>query len=134
MKKIVKISITVFSTVLVFGLLSFNGFQKPWAAPAADNSKANPVKSSAASIEDGKVLYVKNCQSCHGKTGLGDGPKAKLLETPAGDFSGKAFQSQTDGSLFFKTVKGREEMPGYKGKMSDDEIWKTVVYMRTFKK
>jgi len=135
MKKIIKISVTTFSVVLIFGLFSFVSFQsKPWAAPAGDNAKVNPVKSTPASIEEGKTLYVKNCQSCHGKAGLGDGPKAKLLESSAGDFSGKAFQSQTDGSLFFKTEKGRGDMPSYKGKVEDNDIWKIVVYMRTFKK
>lgn len=127
--------VTLMGTTIVFGLMSFAGFQsKPWAVPAEYKTKANPVKSSAATIGEGKELWGKSCASCHGKTGLGDGPKAKLLETPAGDFSSKAFQAQTDGELFYKTWKGRGEMPGFKGKVSDDEIWKMVVFMRTMKK
>jgi mono/diheme cytochrome c family protein len=135
MKKIVKVSLTTVSAVLIFGLFSFVSFQaKPWPVPAGDNTKVSPVKSSPATIEEGKTLYVKNCQSCHGKSGLGDGPKAKLLESSAGDFSAKAFQSQTDGSIFFKTEKGRGDMPAYKGKIEETDIWKIIVFMRTFKK
>ena len=135
MKKIVKISLTTASIALLLGLFSFVSFQsKPWPVPAGDNTKVSPVKSSPAVIEEGKTLYVKNCQACHGKTGLGDGPKAKLLESSAGDFSGKEYQSQADGSLFFKTEKGRGDMPSYKGKIEDNDIWKIVLYTRTFKK
>lgn len=135
MKKITKIVASIISVVFLLGLFSFISIQqKPWAAPAGDVAKVNPVKSNDASINEGKDLYVKNCQSCHGKTGLGDGPKSKLLETSAGDFSGKAFQSQSDGSMFFKTEKGRGDMPAYKGKIADNDIWKIVNFMRTLKK
>jgi mono/diheme cytochrome c family protein len=60
--------------------------------------------------------------------------KARSLKDFPGDFSKAAFQSQSDGDLFYKTKFGRAEMPKYDGKLTDDDIWNTVVYMRTFKK
>lgn len=131
------ISFTVLSLLTAFFLVSFAMQQnqpKPWPVPAESKNKANPVKATTESISDGKALYIKHCQSCHGKTGLGDGPKAKLLETFSGDFSGSSFQSQTDGEHFYKTKEGRGDMPAYKGKLTDEEIWTVVNYMRTFKK
>lgn len=107
---------------------------KPWPVPAEYKSKANPVAKSDASNAAGKTLYTKFCASCHGKTGLGDGVKARALETFPGDFSGAAYQNQTDGEHFYKTKFGRDEMPKYEGKVSDDDIWNMVNYMRTFKK
>jgi len=107
---------------------------KPWSVPAEHKSKKNPVKADAESIELGKELYNKNCASCHGKKGLGDGPKAKLIETFSGDFSSDAYQKQTDGEHFYKTKVGRGDMPGYDKKISDEDIWNMVNYMRTFKK
>ena len=107
---------------------------KPWPAPAEFKTKANPVKSSAASVADGKEAYDKMCASCHGKKGLGDGPKGKLLDTSSGDFSSAAFQGMSDGELFWKTKTGRGDMPSYKAKLTDEEIWATVNYMRTLKK
>ena len=68
------------------------------------------------------------------KSGLGDGPKARMLDTFAGDFSGAFFQNQTDGEHFYKTKEGRDEMPGYDKKLTDEDIWNIVNYMRTFKK
>jgi mono/diheme cytochrome c family protein len=107
---------------------------KPWVVPANNKSMKNPVAKGDASNKAGKTIYDKNCASCHGKAGLGDGVKARALKTFPGDFSKAEFQDQTDGDHFFKTKTGRGEMPKYEGKLSDDDIWNTVNYMRTFKK
>lgn len=107
---------------------------KPWPVPDEYKNMKNPVASTDASIKAGQTLYIKYCASCHGKTGLGDGVKARSLKTFAGDFSGAEYQNQTDGEHFYKTKFGRGEMPKYEGKVSDEDIWNMVNYMRTFKK
>ena len=106
---------------------------KPWTVPANFKSMANPVAKGEASNKAGKTLYDKNCASCHGKAGLGDGVKARALKTFPGDFSKADFQNQTDGDHFYKTKTGRSEMPKYEGKIADNDIWNMVNYMRTFK-
>ena len=106
---------------------------KPWVVPANFKSMANPVAKGDASNKAGKTLYDKNCASCHGKAGLGDGVKARALKTFPGDFSLAEYQDQTDGDHFYKTKTGRGEMPKYEGKLSDTDIWNMVNYMRTFK-
>jgi len=46
-----------------------------------------------------------------------------------------SFQSQSDGSLFYKTSEGRDDMPSFKKKIPDqDDIWNLVNYVRTLKK
>ncbi len=107
---------------------------KPWDVPANFKSMKNPVAKGDVSNKAGKTLYDKNCASCHGKAGLGDGVKARALKTFPGDFSKAEYQNQTDGDHFYKTKTGRGEMPKYEGKLSDDDIWNTVNFMRTFKK
>ena len=107
---------------------------KPWVVPANFKSMNNPVAKSDASTKAGLALYTKNCASCHGKAGLGDGVKARALKEFPGDFSKADYQGQSDGDHFYKTKFGRGEMPKYEGKLSDDDIWNTVNYMRTFKK
>ena len=108
--------------------------KKPWNAPAAAASKANPQKG-GESISNGKALYAKHCQSCHGKTGLGDGTKASELKTEPGDFSKAAFQSQSDGSIFYKISEGRDDMPSFKKKLPEaNDIWDVVNFVRTLKK
>jgi mono/diheme cytochrome c family protein len=121
--------------VLAVALMSlYSSRQTPWVIDAKYKAMKNPVKADAASIAAGKDLYNKNCASCHGKTGLGDGVKARTLETFPGDFSKPAYQTQTDGELFGKTKVGRDEMPKYDGKIPDEDIWHMVNYSRTFKK
>jgi mono/diheme cytochrome c family protein len=107
---------------------------KPWVVPANFKSMKNPVAVSETSTTAGQTLYMKTCAACHGKTGLGDGPKAKSLKTVPTDFTKAVSQNQTDGEHFYKTKTGRGDMPKYEGKLSDDDIWNIVNYVRTFKK
>lgn len=107
---------------------------KPWAVPDNFKSMKNPVAKGDSSNKAGLALYTKNCASCHGKTGLGDGVKARALKDFPGDFSKDEYQNQTDGEQYFKTKTGKGEMPKYEGKLSDDDIWNIVNCMRTFKK
>ena len=129
--------IVIAAGILTISLVAFTNKtsdQKPWPVPDAAKNKANPVKSDAASIADGKALYNQHCKSCHGTKGKGDGPKAAQLDTESGDFSLPAFQSQTDGALFYKTSEGRKDMPSYKKKIPEgNDIWAVVNYLRTFK-
>ena len=129
------------TTALIFaGVLTFtviNGFQpkKPWVVPDKYVKMKNPEAASAESLKTGKDLWTRNCQSCHGKTGQGDGTKAAQLKTEPGNFSAAEEQSQTDGSLFYKISEGRGDMPAFKKKIPEQEdLWSMVNYIRTFKK
>lgn len=124
--------------VAVIGLgFTFKGndLQKPWVVPDVAKNKKNPVPSDAQTIATGKALWNIHCKSCHGTKGLGDGTKAAQLKTEPGDFSKAVFQSQTDGALYYKTSEGRDDMPAFKKKISDeDDRWALVNFMRTLKK
>lgn len=122
--------------VLFVTMASFTLFQaKPWNVPADKAKMANPVKTSPASIAEGKTLWNTHCASCHGKTGLGDGSKAETLKTTPADFTKAAFQGQTDGALYYKTAEGKDDMPSFKKKIPDQEdIWNLVNFMRSLKK
>lgn len=131
-----KTTIYLVATLIVSSLLfSFTGYQKkPWDAPDKYVKMTNPIKPDAESIKAGKALWTKHCQSCHGKTGLGDGTKAAQLDTEVGDLTATDAQKQSDGSLFYKISEGRDEMPTFKKKIPDeDEIWQVVNYVRSLK-
>src|SRR5664280_1953448 len=124
--------------VIIAGLtllsLTVNAQPKPWTVPAEYKTMKNPVAKGDASNKAGMALYTKNCASCHGKAGLGDGVKARMLKDFPGDFSAAGYQNQTDGDQFYKTKSGKGEMPKYERKLADDDIWNIVNYMRIFKK
>lgn len=135
MKKILFIlTIVMGLTSISFTVLN-NQQPKPWKVPDNFKNMKNPIASDATSIADGKALYTTHCKSCHGAKGLGDGPKAAQLKTESGDFSKVDFQAQSDGTIFYKTSEGRDDMPNFKKKMPEaDERWSIVNYIRTFKK
>jgi mono/diheme cytochrome c family protein len=126
------ISLLVVAMAALISLSFVNGDQdtKPWPVPDMYKAMKNPVKFDQSAAA---ALWSKHCKSCHGKEGLGDGPKAAQLDTPSGDFTLPGFQKQSDGALFYKTLEGRDDMPSYKKKIPDEnEIWQLVHYMRTF--
>jgi len=118
--------------VISFALVSFTKLaQEEWKVPAKYEKMTNPEEASKENISLGKNLYSKHCKSCHGKEGLGDGPKADEVDGNLGDFSSEEFQSQSDGALFYKSYIGRKDMPNFEKKMSEEDMWLTVHYMRT---
>jgi mono/diheme cytochrome c family protein len=128
--------ILLLACIIVLGSAFRAGMQKePWPVPDKFTKMANPVAKDATSISDGKALWTQHCQSCHGKSGKGDGPKSAELKTEPGDFTNAETQKQPDGSLFFKISEGRKDMPSFKKKIPDgDDIWSLVNFMRGLKK
>ena len=130
--QLIHITGCIFITMLLSSTVLM-GQGEPWVAPGSTKNVKNPTSKDKESMMIGKSLYDKHCRSCHGKSGLGDGPKAAELDTPSGDFSLPEFQAQTDGELFWKTTEGREDMPTFEKKIpSDEDRWLIVNYMRTF--
>lgn len=125
--------LAIIGSVAFLYSFTYRSVGDPWVVPDKYLKMKNPVKADAVSIKAGKLLYEKHCQSCHGKTGKGDGTKAATLDTEPGDFTSKAFKTQVDGALFYKSQTGREDMPSFKNKIPDEEdLWHVVNYMRTF--
>lgn len=121
-----------FIILFFFGMSFTTNIQDPWEVPEKYKNMENPISADKESLSIGKALYMKHCKSCHGKEGLGDGPKAEQLDTPSGDFSTEDFHAQSDGTLFYKTHEGRDDMPTFKKKIPDSEdIWHIVNYIRT---
>ncbi len=133
MRNRILLSLAVLAIAIVG--MAFQTDSKPWAVPDKNAKMANPIKSSPESMSKGKTLYIKNCQDCHGKKGLGDGTKVPDLKSTPPDFTKAAFQSQSDGAVFYKLSEGRNDMPRGKKDLPDDEDrWNLVNYLRSFKK
>ncbi len=107
---------------------------KPWPCPDKNAKMTSPIKADANTLTTGKELWSLHCKSCHGKMGKGDGTKAESIEITCGDFTSESFQKKSDGEIFWKTTEGRKPMPSFKQKLSENESWSVVLYMRTFAK
>ncbi len=102
----------------------------PPTAEAAGPAAANPVTADAHSVATGRALYAKNCQSCHGPRGTGDGPAVGRLNVEVPDLTSHDVQSETDGELFTIITKGSKPMPAYRRLLNEEQRWHVVNYLR----
>lgn len=114
--------------------------QNTWELPEDADKTKNPVASSPESIEKGKALYLErtkgNCIFCHGETGAGNEANfARLRRKPADLTNKERMAKMTDGELFWKISKGITGiMPPGEKRMSEEERWHVVNYIRTLGK
>ncbi|HWX56543.1 MAG TPA: cytochrome c [Verrucomicrobiae bacterium] len=76
-------------------------------------------------------LYKSKCQVCHGADGRADTPAGKKLGSK--DFHSPEVAKASDQELFEITKKGKEKMPGYDKKLTDDQIKDLIKYIRALK-
>lgn len=103
--------------------------------PTAYRGARSTVRGTAQVIEEGKSLYANNCASCHGAQGLGDGDAGRsLVPSPALIQSLVQMPMAEDEYLLWTIFEGGQrfgtEMPAFEGKLSEDDVWKIVAYMR----
>jgi mono/diheme cytochrome c family protein len=89
-------------------------------------------------VKAGKTKYDANCIGCHGATGKGDGPAAAALNPKPQDHTdGKTMNALTDKYLFDiikqggKAVQKAALMPAANKKLTDQDIWDMVAYIRS---
>lgn len=94
----------------------------------------NPVPSTPDSIAAGKTVFGKNCVSCHGETGKGDGKMGEELNPrPANLTAGDWKHGSSDGEIFTVIHDGVQKtgMKAFGRKLSEHEIWDVVNYIRS---
>ena len=101
-----------------------------WTAPEEANSYKNPYAGNAKASAKGRKIYQKLCWSCHGTTGIGDGPAAAALTTAPTNYTDPRVQDQTDGAIFWKINNGRGAMTSFETSLTEDQRWMLVNYIR----
>ena len=105
-----------------------------WDIPAKYKEMKNPYAGDESLDRVGKMLYAKHCRSCHGNTGLGDGPKAASMKAEMIPFNDAKFQTQTDGEIYYQSIIGMDEMPNFEKKIPEEEDRLAVVnFVRSLK-
>ena len=93
----------------------------------------NPLQATADNINDGAEHFQHHCEICHGLDGQNTGvPFAEKMSPPVADLASKDIQEYTDGQLkwIIQNGIGPSGMPGWKDILTDDEMWKMVLYIR----
>ncbi len=76
---------------------------------------------------EGKTLYETKCSQCHGKDGV-----AKPPGKGSKNFNDPAFQSTwTVESISQITADGKDKMPGYRSKLSPEQIRAVAAHVKT---
>jgi len=98
-----------------------------------DKDVKNPIPYSAEVAKEGQEHFGHHCQICHGLDGQNTGvPFAAKMSPPVPELTEKDVQEYSDGQLqwIIKNGIGPSGMPGWKGILDDDEMWKMVHYIR----
>ena len=101
----------------------------------------NPVASTPESIAAGKKAYDVNCAACHGNMAQGAvkaGISISIIEESGGkqpsDLTDDTWDhGSSDGDIYTIIKKGLPPtmMAGWDGRITDNEIWSIVNYIRT---
>jgi len=85
-------------------------------------------------IEDGKILYDKFCDHCHGKTGQGDGNVVEVGGHPPPQPFNKGLKDLSEGKMFHSITYGKNVMGSHASQLNKEERWKVVHYIQTLQK
>jgi mono/diheme cytochrome c family protein len=105
--------------------------QGDWTPPPEARLQKNPVQVNESTVAGGEALYKARCTNCHGDNGDGKGEEASRYSPAPADLTALRVRNETDGELFWKITKGRRPMPPFQHKLSDEERWEVVIYLRT---
>ena len=105
----------------------------------------NPLRADEAhlaeNIEQGRIVYYKNCFFCHGDALNGNGHFAKGFNPPPANFQDPGTIAQLSESfLFWRIAKGGPGLPDasapwdsamlvWENFLSENEIWQVILYL-----
>ena len=129
---------TLFAVVALIGLhLTAGSSAEHSVAAAVLQLPTNPIPTSESSVKAGGIIYARTCRSCHGVLGKGDGVDPPPGSKPANLVAGQWKHGGSDAEIF-KTIKegvGPDFfMQSFDGKLSDEDIWNTINYLRNLAK
>ena len=102
---------------------------------------SNPISPNASSVKEGGEIYIKNCFLCHGDLLDGKGLFGEsFIPSPANFTANNSVVSKTPAYAFWRIMKGgkglpekfqpwNSAMPAWEGVLSQEEVWKTILYI-----
>ncbi len=86
----------------------------------------------------GKTVFAANCARCHGPEGKGNGPDSDHAADLTDEYR---TEINSEGVLFYRVWNGHaiqlrtqvDDMPAFSGKLSRDEVWSVVEYLKVLR-
>ncbi|WP_456378550.1 c-type cytochrome [Lutibacter sp.] len=95
---------------------------------AAKANLKNPLEVNEANLANGEKMYTIYCNTCHGKTGVGDGilvQRDKFLGVP--NYKDREI---TEGSIYQVIMYGRNMMGSHASQLTAKERWQVTMYVQ----
>lgn len=91
----------------------------------------NPFQPTMENIMDGSMVYDKHCAFCHGSLKEPVSPMKTKFYPPVPQLMNFT-PDDPDANLFYVTKYGIKlsGMPGWDGTLSDDDMWKAVLFIK----
>lgn len=94
------------------------------------------LPSGPVDLARGKAIYQRDCVSCHGATGGGDGIAAKNLSPPPAPIGQSVLMRGVTPALMYRIVSVGIQgttMVGWASKLTPDERWAVVAYVNSLR-
>jgi mono/diheme cytochrome c family protein len=91
-----------------------------------------PIPADETNLTAGARIYHEQCSVCHGLIGDAETPIAKgMFPQPPQLFKGHGVTDDPAGETYWKAANGIRltGMPGYKGSLSDTELWQVSLML-----
>lgn len=96
----------------------------------AEEVLKNPYEGSKEVLKEGKALYLRFCEHCHGEKGLGDGLVGEVYKGVTA-YSSATVKDKQAGHIFWVITNGKGRMGAHASQLSVDERWKIVSFVQT---
>lgn len=115
------------------GKTGYNLYLSKDDAETAGVELTNPLASTTANLEEGKLLFTRFCAPCHGAEGDGQGLVGKKFKGVPSYTAGRV-ATLPAGHIFHVITYGRGRMMPHGSQVNPTERWKIVMYVQQLQK
>ena len=101
-------------------------------AAALGSEAALEMPTRITDLSEGRSLYEKNCASCHGLSGKGDGAAGRGMNPPPPAVGEEAAMRDVTPATMYRIISvgiGGTPMTGFAGSLTPDQRWNIVSYL-----
>jgi high-affinity iron transporter len=103
---------------------------------ALGSEGALDLPSKVINFDEGRAIYERNCASCHGSVGRGDGPAARGMNPAPPAIGTRDAMHGVTPALMYRIVSvgvAGTPMAGWADRLSADERWNVVAYVNAMR-